>query len=102
MNNYERYYRRSYNALEKLIKAYRNGYYIHTMNEYRTTLIIEGINKQNVFREDVVTNGDAHAAILANAPEKKEGTFVVPKTLETGGESNESNGDDSCPVGQED
>lgn len=37
---------------------------------------------QNVFREDVVTNGDERERILANAPEAKEGAFVVPKTFD--------------------
>lgn len=36
----------------------------------------------NVFREDVVTNGDDRENILANAPEKKDGAFKVPKTVE--------------------
>ncbi len=36
---------------------------------------------QNVFREDVVTNGDAREQILANAPEEKDGMFVVPQTF---------------------
>ena len=36
----------------------------------------------NVFREDVVTNGDDREEILANAPEAKEGAFVVPKTFD--------------------
>ena len=36
----------------------------------------------NVFREDVVTNGDESEKILANAPEKKDGSFKVPKTVE--------------------
>ena len=35
----------------------------------------------NVFREDVVTNGDGHEATLANAPEVKENAFLVPKTV---------------------
>lgn len=35
----------------------------------------------NVFREDVVTNGDGAAATLLNAPEKKDGGFKVPKTI---------------------
>ena len=37
---------------------------------------------QNVFREDVVTNGDGSEDALANAPEKKDGAFVVPITIE--------------------
>lgn len=36
----------------------------------------------NVFREDVVTNGDTREEILKNAPEKKEGSFMVPKTVD--------------------
>ena len=36
----------------------------------------------NVFREDVVVNGDDRVNILANAPEQKDGAFVVPKTVE--------------------
>jgi len=37
---------------------------------------------QNVFREDVVTNGDTREAILKNAPQEKDGMFVVPKTFD--------------------
>ena len=37
---------------------------------------------QNVFREDVVTNYDTREELLANAPEQKDGMFVVPKTFE--------------------
>ncbi len=36
---------------------------------------------QNVFREDTVTNGDTREELLANAPEQKDGMFVVPKTF---------------------
>lgn len=36
----------------------------------------------NVFREDVVTNGDDRDNIIANAPESKDGAFVVPITVE--------------------
>lgn len=37
---------------------------------------------QNVFREDVVTNGDEREMITANAPEERDGAFVVPKTFD--------------------
>lgn len=37
---------------------------------------------QNVFREDVVINGDDRDNIVANAPEEKDGMFVVPKTFD--------------------
>ena len=36
----------------------------------------------NVFREDVVTNGDDRERLLANAPEEKDGQYQVPKTVE--------------------
>ena len=36
----------------------------------------------NVFREDVVTNSDDREAMLANAPEEKDGQYQVPKTVE--------------------
>lgn len=37
---------------------------------------------QNVFREDIVTNGDRREEILKNAPGKKDGMFMVPRTFE--------------------
>lgn len=59
--------------------------YIDTMNELDT----EGIEPmshafplKNVFREDVVTNGDDRDNLLKNAPVKKDGCFIVPKTVE--------------------
>lgn len=59
--------------------------YIDQLNELDTT----GIEPMshifpvtNVFREDVVTNGDEHEQTLANAPEAKDGAFKVPKTVE--------------------
>lgn len=36
----------------------------------------------NVFREDVVTNGDMREEILKNAPAEKDGAFIVPRTVE--------------------
>lgn len=36
----------------------------------------------NVFREDVVTNGDMREDMLKNAPEKKSGMFMVPQIFE--------------------
>ncbi|MDE6213279.1 MAG: Asp-tRNA(Asn)/Glu-tRNA(Gln) amidotransferase subunit GatC [Lachnospiraceae bacterium] len=37
---------------------------------------------QNVFREDVVTNGNERERLLSNAPQEKDGMFVVPRTFE--------------------
>lgn len=36
---------------------------------------------KNVFREDEITNEAEEEALLANAPLRKEGQFVVPKTV---------------------
>lgn len=36
---------------------------------------------QNVFREDVVTNGNCREEMLKNAPCVKDNMFVVPKTI---------------------
>ena len=59
--------------------------YIDKLNELDT----EGIepmshvfSMNNVFREDIMTNGDDRDNILKNAPEKKEGAFKVPRTVE--------------------
>ncbi len=36
----------------------------------------------NVFREDVVTNGDERENMLKNAPAQRDGAFKVPRTTE--------------------
>ena len=36
---------------------------------------------ENVFREDVVTNGDESSMILENAPEQRDNMFSVPRTF---------------------
>lgn len=37
---------------------------------------------KNVFREDIVVNGDDRENMLLNAPEEKDGSYMVPKTVE--------------------
>ena len=59
--------------------------YIDKLNELDTSGVepmshVFPVN--NVFREDVVTNGDDHESILSNAPAQKNGAFVVPKTFD--------------------
>ncbi len=58
--------------------------YIDTLNELDTTGIepmshVFPVN--NVFREDVVTNGDGREETLENAPQRKEDSFKVPRTI---------------------
>ncbi len=59
--------------------------YIDKLNELDTSGVepmshVFPVN--NVFREDVVTNGDDRENILKNAPEERDGAFVVPKTVD--------------------
>ena len=42
---------------------------------------LELSEEDNVFREDVVTNGDGSKDTLKNAPLQKEQCFKVPKTI---------------------
>lgn len=59
--------------------------YIDKLNELDTTGVepmshVFPVN--NVFREDVVVNGDDAGNMLRNAPEVKDQSYVVPKTVE--------------------
>lgn len=59
--------------------------YVGKLNELDT----EGVEPMshtfavhNVFREDVVMNGDDRQNMLKNAPKQKDGAYKVPKTFE--------------------
>ena len=59
--------------------------YIDQLNELDTSDIIPmshvfAVN--NVFREDVVTNGDMREEMLSGAPGEKDGMFMAPRTFE--------------------
>ncbi len=59
--------------------------YIDKLNELDTTGVepmshVFPVN--NVFREDIVTNGDDRDNILKNSPESRNGSFVVPRTVD--------------------
>lgn len=59
--------------------------YMEIMNELDTDGIepmSHAFPLHNVFREDVVVNGDDRDNLLQNAPQRKDGCFVVPKTVE--------------------
>lgn len=58
--------------------------YIDKLNELDT----EGVEPMshifpvaNVFREDCITNGDDSQSLMANAPESKDQSLKVPKTV---------------------
>lgn len=59
--------------------------YIDKLNELDTTGV-EPMSHvflvNNVFREDIVTNGDDRDNILKNSPESRDGSFVVPRTVD--------------------
>lgn len=59
--------------------------YVDKLNELGT----EGIRPlshtfpmENVFREDIVTNGNDREAMIKNAPRSKDGQYQVPKTVQ--------------------
>ena len=59
--------------------------YIDQLNELDTSDILPmshvfAVN--NVFREDVVTNGDMREEMLSGAPGEKDGMFMAPRTFE--------------------
>ena len=59
--------------------------YIDKLNELDTSAVEHMSHVfpvQNVFREDVVTNGDGSDKTLQNAPEEKDNMFVVPRTFD--------------------
>ena len=59
--------------------------YIDKLNELDTDNVepmSHVLSTRNVFREDVVTNGDGREDTLYNAPETKGDMFVAPKTFE--------------------
>ena len=56
--------------------------YIDKLNELDTSNVEPMSSMNNVFRQDVVTNGDDREDMLKNAPEQKEGAFKVPRTVE--------------------
>lgn len=58
--------------------------YVDRLNELDT----EGVEPmchvlpvQNVFREDIVTNGDESEELLQNAPCRRDNLFAVPRVL---------------------
>ena len=59
--------------------------YIYKLGELDTTGI-EPMSHvfpvENVMREDIVTNGDGSRQTLANAPERNDDAFIVPKTVD--------------------
>ena len=53
--------------------------FIEQLNE----VDVEGVEPQRLKRrDDVVTDGDQQGAVLANAPDAREGFFAVPKVVE--------------------
>lgn len=58
--------------------------YIDKLNELDTSAIepmSHVFSVQNVFREDVVTNGDESSSLLKNAPCQKDNMYVTPRTF---------------------
>lgn len=59
--------------------------YVSKLNELNTDAVqpmSHTFDVKNVFREDVVTNGDDRENMILNAPERKDGCYKVPKTFD--------------------
>ncbi|MCI8887341.1 MAG: Asp-tRNA(Asn)/Glu-tRNA(Gln) amidotransferase subunit GatC [Hungatella sp.] len=59
--------------------------YIDKLNELDTDGVepmSHVFSMNNVFRDDVVSNGDDRENILKNAPKQKDGAFKVPRTVD--------------------
>ena len=59
--------------------------YVSKLNELNTDGVEDMSHTfpyNNVFREDVVVNGDDRENMLKNAPEQKDGCYKVPKTFD--------------------
>lgn len=69
---------RTITEMEKLLA------YAEKLNELDTEGVLplsHGRVEEVCFREDEVTNPDGREQTLCNAPEQKDGQFVVPKTV---------------------
>ena len=55
---------------------------LNELNTEETEPLAHTFSVENVFREDVVTNGNSRDAMLANAPKSKDGQYQVPKTVQ--------------------
>ena len=58
--------------------------YAEKLNELDTEGVepmSHGVRLGTVLRQDMVTNPDGKEGTLANAPDQREGQFVVPKTV---------------------
>ncbi len=58
--------------------------YVERLNEVDTEGVLplsHGEPGEGSLREDIVTNPDRRTDSLLNAPEQKDGQFVVPKTV---------------------
>ena len=56
--------------------------YVGKLNELDTDGVEPMSDVHNVFREDIVTNGDDRDNMILNAPESKDGCYQVPKTFD--------------------
>lgn len=55
---------------------------LETLDAEGTEPLSYAFDKENVLREDIVTQSDITEELLSNAPTVKGGCFVVPKTVE--------------------
>lgn len=80
MNAYEKYYRRSYNAISKLIKAYQNGYKKDVMWNFRENLLDDLKTGEKVIVEEQTSI--LYSILIASLGLNKEGIERTEKIMD--------------------
>jgi hypothetical protein len=80
MNAYEKYYRRSHNAISKLITAYQNGYKKDVMWNFRENLLDDLKTKEKVIIEE--QSSILYSILIATLGLNKEGIERTEKIMD--------------------
>ncbi len=65
-------------------KKMKQGEVMHELNTDKVKPTINVLPLYNIVRDDLVDDYNKPEELLENAPEKKEGYFIVPKAVEEG------------------
>lgn len=68
-------------TMEEMEKLLRYAEKLNALDTKDTDPLLNLGNEENRFREDAVTSPDGREDALKNAPEQRDGQFVVPKTV---------------------
>lgn len=70
-------------AMEEMEKLLTYMEELEAIDTTTTEALIHVLPKENVFREDRVTNGDGRESFMRNVPKSRDGQLVVPRTIQT-------------------